>query len=94
MSQLIDEEVLEAQVLWERDLEERWRAKEVLKSSAAPEEARRRAQDRLTLAPLPPPPSMQWALHAKKPLPSHDSPSVAPTSFLRPSMPSTSHERA
>jgi hypothetical protein len=84
MSQLIDEEVLEAQVLWERDLEERWRAKEVLKSSAASEEARRHAQDRLTLAPLPPPPSMEWALHAKKPLPSHDSPGVVPAALPQP----------
>jgi len=81
MSQLIDEDVLEAQLRWERDLEERWQAKELLKTSAASEEARRHAQDRLTLAPLPPPPSMQWALHVKKPLPSHDSPGVVPAAL-------------
>ena len=81
MSQLIDEEVLEAQVLWERDLEERWRAKQLLKSGAASEDARRHAQERLAVAPLPPPPSMQWALHAKKPLPSHDSPGVVPAAL-------------
>jgi hypothetical protein len=94
MSQMIREDVLKSQVLWEQDLEERWRAKELLKSATASEKARRHAQERLMLAPLAPPPSMQWALQIKKPLPSHDSPSVAPTALLRPSMPSTSRERA
>jgi hypothetical protein len=94
MSQMIHEEVLKSQVLWEQDLEERWRAKELLKCTTASEQARRHAQERLMLAPLAPPPSMQWALRIKMPLPGHDSPSVAPTALLRPSMPSKSREHA
>jgi hypothetical protein len=94
MSQMIDEEVLKSQKLWEQDLEERWRAKELLKSTTASEEARRHAQERLMLAPLAPPRSMQWAPRTKKSLPGHDSPSVVPTALLRPSMPSTSREHA
>jgi hypothetical protein len=94
MSEMIHEEVLKSQVLWEQDLEERWRAKELLKSTTTSEEARRHAQERLMLAPLAPPPSMQWALRIKKPLPSHRSPSVvAPTALLR-SIPRTSREHA
>jgi len=65
----IHNEVHESQVLWEHDLEERWRAKELLKSATASHEARRRAQERLAKAPLEPPPSMQWALQIKKRLP-------------------------
>jgi hypothetical protein len=84
------EETLKLQALWEQDLEERWQAKELLKDGTASDEARRHAQERLGLAPLPPPPSMQWALQIKKPLPSHGSPTVAPTGQR--SMPS--HERA
>jgi hypothetical protein len=86
MSEMIQEDVHKWQVLWEQDLEERWRAKELLKSATASEEARRHAQERLALTPLDPPPSMQWALQIKKPLPRHNSPSVAPTSSLRSSM--------
>ncbi len=67
MSQMIDEEVLKLQALWERDLEERWQAKESLKILNASEEVRHHAQERLALAPLAPPPSMQWALRIKKP---------------------------
>jgi hypothetical protein len=76
-----EEEMLKSQELWEQDLEERWRAKEVLKSTTASEEARRHAQERLALAPLAPPPSMRWALQIKKPLPSHDSPGVVPAAL-------------
>jgi hypothetical protein len=95
MSQMIhEEEMLRSQELWEQDLEERWQARELLKSTTASEQARRQAQERLALAPADPPPSMRWALQIKKPLPSHHSPSVAPASSLRPSMPSPSRERA
>jgi hypothetical protein len=95
MSQMIhEEEMCKSQVLWEQDLEERWRAKELLKSTTASEEARRHAQERLALAPLAPPPSMRWAVQIKKPLPSHNSPSFAPRSLLRPSMQSTSRKHA
>jgi hypothetical protein len=91
---MIDEEVLKSQEFWEHDLDERWRAKELLKSPTASEEARRHAQERLMIAPLALPPSMQWALRIKKPLPSHRSPSVvAPTALLQ-SMPLTSREHA
>ena len=69
-------------------------AKELLKSTTASEKARRHAQERLALAPLAPPPSMQWAVQIKKPLPSHNSPSFAPRSLLRPSMQSTSRKHA
>jgi hypothetical protein len=93
MSHMIDEEVLKSQEFWEHDLEERWRAKELLKSPTASEEARRHAQERLMIAPLALPPSMQWALRIKRPLPSHHSASVAPTASLR-SMPRTSREHA
>jgi hypothetical protein len=61
------EEVLSLQKRWEQDLEERWRARELLKSAAASEDARRLAQERLRLSPLDPLPSMQWALRTRKP---------------------------
>ena len=61
------EEVLNSQTRWEQDLDERWRARELLKSAAASEEARRLAQERLRLSPLDPPPSMQWALRTRHP---------------------------
>jgi hypothetical protein len=61
------EELLKSQALWEQDLEERWRARELLKSTAASEGARCQAQERLALSPLDPPPSMQWALLTRKP---------------------------
>jgi hypothetical protein len=89
----MDDEALKLQLLWEQDLEERWQAKERLKDSTASEQARRQALARLELAPLPPPPSMEWALR-KKPLPSHHSPSVAPTASLKPSVPSDRDVRA
>jgi hypothetical protein len=95
MSQMMNEdEMRKLQVLWEQDLEERWLAKELLKSTTASEEARRHARDRLMVAPLAPPASMQWALQIKQPLARHDSPRFVPTSLLRHSMPSTSRERA
>jgi hypothetical protein len=94
MSEMIHEEVLKLQALWEQDLEERWQARELLKGATASEAARRHAEERLALAPRAPPPSMQWALRIKRPLPSHDSPSVVPTTSLRPSMPSPTRERA
>jgi hypothetical protein len=60
------EEVLESQRRWEHDLEERWRAKETLKSAAASDEARRCAQERLSQSPVDIPPSMQWAVQTRK----------------------------
>jgi hypothetical protein len=45
------EEVLKSQALWEQDLEGRWRARELLKSTAAPESARCQAQEQLALSP-------------------------------------------
>jgi hypothetical protein len=60
------EELLKSQALWEQDLEERWRARELLKSTAASESARRQAQERLAQSSLEPPPSMQWALLTRK----------------------------
>jgi hypothetical protein len=60
------EEIFESQARWEQDLEERWRAKELLKSAAAPDEARRGAQERLKQSPLDVPPSMQWAMQTRK----------------------------
>jgi hypothetical protein len=61
------EELPKSQALWEQDLEERWRARELLKSTAASESVRCQAQERLALSPLVPPPSMQWALLTRKP---------------------------
>jgi hypothetical protein len=61
------EEIFESQARWEQDLEERWRAREVLNSAAASDEARRCAQERLKQSPLDVPPSMQWATQVRKP---------------------------
>jgi hypothetical protein len=61
------EEIIQSQSRWEQDLEERWRAKEVLKSAAATDEVRRFAQERLGQSPLDVPPSMQWATQTRKP---------------------------
>jgi hypothetical protein len=61
------EELLKSQALWEQDLEERWRATELLKSTAASESTRCQAQERLAQPSLEPPPSMQWALLTRKP---------------------------
>jgi hypothetical protein len=51
----------EEQALWEQDLEERWRARELLKTAAS-DDARRFAEERLSQSPLDIPPSMRWAL--------------------------------
>jgi hypothetical protein len=61
------EEVPKSQALWKQDLEERWRARELLKSTAASESARCQAQERLAQPSLEAPPSMQWALLTRKP---------------------------
>ena len=59
--------MLESQARWEKDLEERWRAKEVLKAAGASDDARRSAEERLRQSPLDIPPSMRWALRTRKP---------------------------
>ena len=64
-NQMSQEEVLKWQVLWERDLEERWQAQELLKSPAIPETMRRHAQERLERPALAPPPSMAWAIRPR-----------------------------
>jgi hypothetical protein len=61
------EEILESQRRWEHDLEERWRARETLKSATASDAARRSAQERLSQSPVDVPPSMQWAVLTRKP---------------------------
>jgi len=61
------QEIIESQARWEQDLEERWRAREVLKCAAASDDARRFAEERLRQSPLDVPPSMQWAMQTRKP---------------------------
>ena len=61
------QEIIESQARWEQDLEERWRAKEVLNSAGASDDARRSAEERLRQSPLDIPRSMRWALRTRKP---------------------------